>query len=164
MNQTIVVRRIAATPARPAAEAWGVIVGLLAPPSSAASAELGRVAGVAMSLIAAEAARHSPIVVHGVGPRLRVYCLYGDEAVLGEGASEEPLASCPTEGEWAMSLPCPPEDLSWVVPALARASARVTARVTARDLAEAAPSETPAQPRTANGELDPVDVEAFLRP
>jgi hypothetical protein len=41
-----------------------------------------------MSLIAAEAMRDSPIVVHGVGPRLRVYCLYDDEAILGEGVSD----------------------------------------------------------------------------
>jgi hypothetical protein len=160
MSQTVVVRRIAATPARPAAEAWRVIAGLLAPYENAARQELSRVAGVTMSLIAAEAMRHSPIVVHGVGPRLRVYCLYDEEAILGEGASEEPLGWCPTDGEWAMSLPCPPEDLQWVAAALAR----VSTRVTARDLAEAAPSGTREQARAANSELGPVDLEAFLRP
>ena len=36
--------------------------------------------------------RNSPVVVHGVGPRLRVYCVYDEDAILEEGVSEEPLA------------------------------------------------------------------------
>lgn len=159
MSQTVVVRRIAATPARPAAEAWGVIVDLLAPRGSIARQELDRAAGVAMSLIAGEAMRDSPIVVHGVGPRLRLYCLYDDEAILGEGVSEDPLAWCPTDGDWAMSLPCPSEDLAWVGPALAR----VSSRITVRDQTEAAPSEGQEQASRAGADLSPVDVEAFLR-
>ena len=78
----------------------------------------------------------------------------------GEGASEDALSWCPTEGDWAMSLPCPAEDLSWVQAALARASARITAR----DQEEAALSETQPQTRKAHDELGPVDVKAFLRP
>lgn len=159
MSQTVVVRRIAATPARPAAEAWGVIVDLLAPRGSIARQELDRAAGVAMSLIAGEAMRDSPIVVHGVGPRLRLYCLYDDEAILGEGVSEDPLAWCPTDGDWAMSLPCPSEDLAWVGPALAR----VSSRITARDQTELAPSEGQERASRAGADLGPVDVEAFLR-
>ena len=160
MTATVIVRRIAATHARSAAQAWTVIADLVSPQGSAARQELNRAAGIAMSLIAAEAMRDSPIVVHGTGPRLRVYCLYDDEAILGEGASEDALSWCPTEGDWAMSLPCPAEDLSWVQAALARASARITAR----DQEEAALSETQPQTRKAHDELGPVDVKAFLRP
>jgi hypothetical protein len=160
MSATVVVRRVVATPGRSAAQAWTVIADLVAPPGSAARQEFDRVAGVAMSLVAAEAMRDSAIILHGVGPRLRLYCLYDDEAVLGEGASEEPLAWRPTDGDWAMSLPCPTEDLAWVRAALAR----VSARVTARPQSEQAPDETQATASLANGRLGPVDVEAFFRP
>src|SRR6266536_2943872 len=137
MNPTVVARRVAATPARSAADAWRVIVSLVAPAGSEARQELDRVGGVAMSLIADEAMRDSPIEVVGVGPRLRIYCLYDTEAILGEGASEGPLAICPTDGSWLMSLPCPKEDLDWVQEALSR----VSTRVTARDLKEATSPE-----------------------
>ena len=108
MTGTVVVRRVVATPGRPAAMAWKVIADLVAPPGSAAREEINAVAGIAISLIAAESMRDSAIVVHGVGPRLRVYCLYDDDAILAEGSSEDLLAWCPTNGDWAMSLPCPP--------------------------------------------------------
>lgn len=159
MSQAVVVRRIAATPARPAAEAWGVIVDLLAPAGSIARQELDRAGGIAMSLIASEAMRDSPIVVHGVGPRLRLYCLYDDEAILGEGVSEDPLAWCPTNGNWAMSLPCPSEDLAWAGPALAR----ITSRITVREQTKAASFEQQEQASRAGANLGPIDVEAFLR-
>lgn len=161
MSATVVVRRVAATPARPAAEAWRLIVDLIAPAGSAARRELDAVASVGMSLVAAEAMRTAPIVVGGVGPRLRVYCLYDDEAILGEGISEDGLTWCPTDGDWAMSLPCPKEDLGWVQTALARASTRVTAR----DQAEPVPTETnDATEKAATDDRgDRLDLEAFLR-
>lgn len=161
MTATVVVRRVVATPGRPAAAAWQVIADLVAAIGSAARAEFNSVAGIAISLIAAESMRASPIVVYGVGPRLRVYCLYDDEAILGEGASEDPLAWCPTDGDWAMSLPCPPDDLSWVQEALADQSDRITAR----DHGERAPSE-PNHSHSKDGvaHSEDVDVEAFLRP
>lgn len=154
----VVARRVAATPARPAAEAWRVITKIVTFPGPARQ-ELERCAGVAMSLIAAEAMRDSPIVVHGVGPRLRIYCIYDEEAILGEGLNEDSLSWCPTDGDWAMSLPCSSEDLSWVAAALARSSLRVTAR----DFAEAAPTEGE-QVSATHGELGIVDLGAFLRP
>lgn len=159
MSAAIVVRRVAATPARAAAEAWAAIANLIAPPGSDARREIDAAGGIGMSLIAAEAMRSSPIVVQGVGARLRIYCAHDDEAVLGEGVSEDPLAWCPTAGDWAMSLPCPAEDLAWIRPALAK----VSARITARDLATAAPAGA-ARAETARTGDGAIDVEAFLRP
>ncbi|MGE3271325.1 MAG: hypothetical protein AB7P40_21430 [Chloroflexota bacterium] len=160
MSPTVVARRVAATPARSAAEAWAVIARLIAPKAGPACDELGHVAGVAMSLIAAEAMRESPIVVLGAGPRIRVYCVYDTASIVGEGVSEEPLATCPTDGEWAMSLPCPKEDLDWVQRELARRSTRVTAR----DLKDALPAQSQQNATGGRSELGPIDVEAFLRP
>ena len=161
MTGTVVVRRVVATPGRPAAMAWAVIADLLATQNSAARGELNAVAGIAISLIAAEAMSESPMVVHGVGPRLRVYCLYGEEAMLAEGTSEEPLPWCPTDGDWKMSLPCPPEDLSWVQAALANRSDRIKAR----DWSTRAPSkdETNRSSMVA-ANSNTIDVDAFLRP
>ena len=161
MSATVVVRRVVATPGRPAADAWAVIADLVAPPGSAAREDLAAVAGIAISLIAAEAMRESPIVVHGVGPRLRIYCLYDEDAILEEGSSEDPLSWSPTSGDWGMSLPCPRDDLAWVQRALADRSDRITAR----DWSGRAPSEdepNPSQKIAANA--DTIDVDAFLRP
>jgi hypothetical protein len=126
---TVIARRIVASPVRTASEAWQVIVELVAPnQGSDARSELRAVDGIASSLIAAEAMKTSPIVVWGVGPRLRMYCLYDEDAVIGEEANEKALPTDVTAGDWSMSLPCPSEDLSWVQEALAKRSRRVTAR------------------------------------
>ncbi len=159
MSGTVVARRIVATPARSAADAWAVIVDIVTIEGSSARRELDRAAGIMMSLIAAEATKDSAIVIHGVGPRLRLYCLYDDEAVLGEGASEDQLHWCPTDGDWRMSVPCPRDDLSWVQKALPQ----VSTRITARDLSEPGPAEEGDEMLKATGDLGPVAVEAFFR-
>jgi hypothetical protein len=125
---TVVARRFVSIPQRTASATWSVISQLLVADSgSAASAELASVAGIASSLISREAMTF-PIVVWGAGPRVRIYCLYNDDAVEGDDANETALSFDPTDGDWYMSLPCPSEDLSWVKNALKGKSKRVTAR------------------------------------
>ncbi len=154
---TTVARRIAATPARPASEAWAVMVGLLAPDRDGeAWLELMSVAGIASTLIADEAFDESPAVVRGSGPRVRLYCLYGEEAVSGDGVNEAALAFNPTEGEWRMSLPCLPDDLGWVRAALAKKSSRITARGVGEDVADEE-SDAPKASRSFA-----IDREAFF--
>lgn len=126
---TVVARTFTSVPARSATETWERIVALVAPDTgSPARQELAAVAGVACSCIADETLAGDPIVVHGVGPRLRVYALYGDDAVEGENANESALSWVPTNGDWRMSLPCLADDLGWVQSKLAKVSTRVTAR------------------------------------
>jgi hypothetical protein len=125
---SVVSRRFRATPVRSSTDTWSAIVNLLAPESSAAHTELTSVSGVASSLITSESMKDAAIVCSGSGPRVRVYCLYDESAILGEDANESPLQHCPTEDEWQVSLPCPPEDLDWVSRALSRQSKRITAR------------------------------------
>jgi hypothetical protein len=126
---TVVARRIIATPVRSASDAWAVIVGLLAPQSgSEAYQELLAVGGIACSLITDETLRDVPAVVYGSGPRVRLYCLYDDEACTGENASEASLTFDATAGEWQMSLPCHADDLVWVQEALKKRSTHVSAR------------------------------------
>jgi hypothetical protein len=156
---TVVARSIKATPARAAIDAWRVIVDLLAFKESASRADLFGVEGVASSLIASRAMEHSPIVVYGSGPRVRIYCLYDEEAIVGEDANEQTLASNPTEGDWSMSLPCPTEDLKWVAEALAKRSKRITAR----DLIDAVTDSSTGEGETKSSAAI-IDPEAFFRP
>jgi hypothetical protein len=100
----------------------------------------------------------SPIVVWGAGPRVRIYCIYNDDAVEGDDANETALSFNPTDGDWHMSLPCPAEDLSWVSNALKCKSKRVTARdmETVLDSDEEDSSKKGATETT-------VDLEAFFK-
>jgi hypothetical protein len=149
VSATIVVRRLAASPKRTAAETWTTLVNLVAPRDATGRSELGSAVGVGPFLIAAEALKESPAVMWGVGPRLRMYTLHGDAAVDGEDMREDPLTWSPTQGEWHLSLPCPDEDLKWVSKALAA----VSSRITARSLAESAPSDEPS-PKAAPLSID----------
>jgi len=124
---TTVARRIRAAPERSAIEVWRVIETLISQDGSGARRELDTASGVAASLIGDEAPKDSPIVVAGSGPRLRIYCIYGDDAVTGEGSNESDLATDPTNGDWRMWLPAGDEDIEWVSEALTRRSNRITA-------------------------------------
>jgi hypothetical protein len=155
---TIVARRIIATPVRSASEAWVVIVRLLAPqPGSEAYKELLAVGGIACSLITDETFKDAPAVVYGSGPRVRIYCLYDDEACSGENASEVPLTFDATAGDWQMSLPCQADDLDWVQEALKKQSTRVTAR----DMTVAVETEQAVTDNAATQVV--INREAFLR-
>ncbi|RYG39151.1 hypothetical protein EON81_01840 [bacterium] len=82
----------------------------------------------AATLIAEQAMGSAPIIVTGSGPRVRIYCAYDEDATDGSKAKENALTFDATSGDWAVSLPCPAEDLSWVTSSLADKGSRVTAR------------------------------------
>lgn len=154
---TVIARRIIAAPVRTASETWAAIVDLLAPePNSQARSELLGIAGVASTLIAEEAMK-APIVVYGSGPRVRIYCLYGEGAIMGEEAREESLAFKATEGNWQMSLPCPVDDLAWIQEALKKRSSHVIAR----DMTLAVDEEKSENDKISSTVM--VDTEAFFR-
>src|SRR5882724_832289 len=129
MSGSITARRVVATPTRSVSETWMTIIKMIAPQEdSEARKELEAVAGTASALIADEALKDAAAIIYGNGPRIRIYCLYDDEAISGDNKNENTLAAIPTEGDWKMSLPCPEEDLEWVQAALTRKSSRITAR------------------------------------
>lgn len=155
---TVVARRFRSIPERSALETWRAISDVLAPQLSCASRkELDAIAGIASSLITREAMRDSAIVAHGSGPRVRIYCLYGEDAITGEEASEQPLAFDALTGDWHLSLPSPAEDLEWVRGALKKKSTRITAR----DLDTDVQDSTQQAKKT---EAFQIDREAFFRP
>jgi|GEM_PF-273936 hypothetical protein len=150
---TTVARRIIALPSRSATATWEVIAALLAPDdqhddgiTSDARRVLDTIAGIACSLIADEVLADAPLIVSGAGPRLRVYCLYGDDALIGEEANEALLAFTATTGDWQLSLPCPAVDLSWVQRTLATLGESVAHHVSIRD--SSAPVEASAAAAT----------------
>lgn len=118
---TIVVRRVAAIPARESADTWRAIVGLLAAPGSVAQQELYAVTNIASVLISEEYTGQAPIVVRAdTGPRVRVYTVHGPDAIDGQTVEESQLATWPTTQDgWSVSLPCGVDDLDEMRQAIA---------------------------------------------
>jgi hypothetical protein len=156
---SVVARRIRATPERSASDAWQVIVDLIAPNDGAARRELLNIDGIASSILSTESPKDAAIVVRGKGPRVRIYCIYGDEAISGDDANEAALAECPTDGDWVMSLPADADDVTWVKDALAKK----TKRVTVREKNEAFDDSEEQSKETSTPEAA-INMEAFLRP
>ena len=156
---TVVARRIRATPERSAVDAWQVIIDLLAPKPGTARDELLSVEGIGSSIISTEAPKDAAIVVWGTGPRVRLYCLYDENAIAGDEANEAAPAVCPTDGEWQMSLPADAGDVAWVKDVLAKKSSRVTVR----EKSETVDSGEDVSTKSAKVEAT-INMEAFLRP
>lgn len=155
----VVARRIASTPTRTAAETWDRIVEILAPdPKSGARMELTKATGVACASISSEATKDAAIVVWGGGPRVRVYCIFDEDAITGDGVNEGVLATSPTEGDWKMSIPCPPEDLKWSNGKLTSVSTRISARSLEDDVEDDG-SESASSARSLS-----INIEEFLKP
>ena len=147
----VVARRVASTPTRTASGTWSRIVELLAPdPTSPARIELAAAAGVACSSISSEAPKGDPFVVFGVGPRVRIYCVFGDDAITGDGVNDDALLNVPTAGDWAMSIPCLPEDLKWSQAQLAAVSSRITARALGEEVPACDAKDSAETPLTIN--------------
>lgn len=153
-----VARNFASIPERSASETWTAIIAILAPDSSSsAHAELKSVSGVLNSIITRETCQGAPIVVHGgPGPRVRVYCTHGEDAIAGEGTNEATLTTTPTQGNWKMSVPCPEDDLGWISDELRKKSSRITAREMSSLVDEDDESERA-------DETQEVNLEAYLR-
>ncbi len=156
---SVVARRIRATPERGASDAWQVIVDLIAPKDGTARRELLGIEGIASSIISTESPKDAAMVVRGKGPRVRMYCLYDDEAISGDDANEAALADCPTDEDWVMSLPADADDVAWVKDALAKKSVRVTVR----EKSEAF-DDGEEQSKQASTTEAAINMEAFLRP
>jgi len=154
---SVIARTFVSTPARDAFSTWEAIVDLLTQGTSGAKrTELLSVAGIAASVITEKGPKGAPIVVTCDGPRTRIYCLYDDDAVEGSDANEDVIGFEPLKGDWAVSLPCPADDLDWVAAALAGRSERITARDESKGIVVEAQS-------AEAGALE-LDLEGFLGP
>lgn len=124
---SVLSRKIATTPKRSVDDAWQVIVNMVSEPTSEARKILESITGVASAIMVDEIPAGTPIVFTGKGPRLRIYCVYGEDALLDDNCNEESLVQCPTVEDWHTYLPCAQGDLAWITEALKPASKFVTA-------------------------------------
>lgn len=156
---TVIARTLVSIPERSAAATWTMICALLSNKGSAARGELESIMGIACALIASEAMT-SAIVTSGVGARVRIYCLYGEDAIAGDDVNEAALPHDPTDGDWKVSLPCRAEDLDWVRSSLKAKSSRITARDMAETTGDADESQAAGKDK---GSLTSIDLEKFLK-
>jgi hypothetical protein len=115
------------------------------------------VGGIASSLIADEAFHQNPFVLIGSGPRLRVYCLYDEDAITADDKNEDALAWKPTEKEWGAFLPCASEDFEWITEALRKQSARFVAY----DIAKGIESDSEDAKKSQSSEMS-INEERFM--
>ncbi|MGO7374726.1 hypothetical protein ACC721_05550 [Rhizobium ruizarguesonis] len=120
-----VKRTIASIPKRSAAETWRTIRELITGTGSVDVDKLAAAASVMESLIADEHPGAVPIVVKGVGSRLVIYCLYGEDAMEAD-LEVEKLTWNPTAGDWAMTTPTDADDVKWMNDTLAKRCSRIT--------------------------------------
>lgn len=156
---TVIRRTVRATPYRTGAETWTFICNLLAEQGTSPRSELERVAGIAEQLLCSESPKSAPIVVYGTGPRVRIYCLYDEDALTEDDANEYSLPFDPTDGEWKMSIPAEEDDVNWANAEFKRHSARIAARGKNEPLEEDEDEE-----KTQGQTAPAVNEGAFLRP
>lgn len=155
---TVASRTFRSVPHRDATQTWEAIVELLTKGvDSAARRELRAVAGIACSLIADQTPESAPILATCDGPRTRIYCVYNDDALDSSAGNEDTLGFDPLKGDWAVSLPCSKDELTWVQAALKKHSSRITAR----DLEAGIASDT--NKAQAGADALELNVEGFLK-
>lgn len=119
-------RDIASIPKRSAAQTWRAITDLITDSGSVDSATLTAAASVMESLIADEHPATVPIVIKGVGSRLVIYCLFGEDAM--DADMDIPKLNWnPTAGNWAMTAPTDAGDITWMNKTLKERAPRITA-------------------------------------
>ena len=139
-----IARRFTASPDRISSETWTAITKLICGDDKTASAEFGKVAGIAASLINDGAFADNPLVMINKGPRLKIYCLYGEDAITGEARNESELTWRPTAGDWTVSLPCLSDDFAMIERAMKGTSARFNIYDISKGLGEADEQKTAA--------------------
>jgi len=118
-------RDVASIPQRSAKETWQVITDLVAEERAVDRTHLDAAASIVESLIADQMPATHPIVFKGSGPRVVVYCLYGEDA-LDAGLEVDPLPKRPTAGDWRASAPCESEDTKWMNDCLRSRAPRIS--------------------------------------
>jgi hypothetical protein len=103
--------------------------------------------------------KDTPIVVIGKGPRVRFYCLYGDDAITGDDANEDALPVKPLEGSWEIHVPFPPDEVEWAQCALKKHSSRILAYDSEAGLKESGNEKTESSARSSTA----IDLDALNR-
>jgi hypothetical protein len=121
-----VARRFLASPVRLSSIAWEAISNLICQGDARAASEFAKVSGIASSQINDRILKDNPLILKNDGPRLRVYCLYGEDATGGDDKNEDSLSWKPTASEWHVFLPCSAEEYDEMKSILKGKSAKFT--------------------------------------
>jgi hypothetical protein len=119
-----VARRFLASPVRLSSDTWKAISDLICQGDTSTVAEFEKVAGFASSLLNDGLFGENPMVVKNEGPWLRVYWLYGEDAISSDDKNEEPLTWKPTAKEWHAFLPCSAEEYDETTKSLSARSSK----------------------------------------
>ena len=150
-------RDFLSSPHRTGTETWQKIARLLAPDqNSPARKEILSVTEIAAQIISTESVKDFPIISSGSGDRVRIYCLYNDDATSPDNANEAALAFDATAKEWRISIPAEEEDLAWSSAEIAKRSNRITVREKNERIAEEEVSPNASASLT-------LDLEEFLK-
>jgi len=154
-----IARRFVASPARLSSLTWDAISELICQADSGARAEFQKVSGLASCILNDEVFAQHPLVVKNKGPRLRVYCLYGEDATSGEDKNEGALSWKPTENEWHVFIPCVAAEVKETAKSLKGKSNKFSAY----NIEESIPDdqELPASEEKRSNASTSVDWEAF---
>lgn len=153
-----IARRFVASPVRLSSDTWKAISTLICQGNADASKEFEKVAGFACSLLNDGLFGETPLVVKNNGPRLRVYCLYGEDAISGDDKNEEALTWKPMDSEWQAFLPCTTEEYEETSKALKEKSSKFSAYNIAKGIPD---SESGEKTATTSSETVSVDWRAF---
>lgn len=156
---SVIARKFNASPARLPSETWSAIAALICGSDGKALAEFAAVIGIGSSLLNDRLFEGDPMVVVSKGPRLRVYCLYGEDAMSGEDASEETLSWKPTEDEWHVFIPCTADELKETTKALKSKSAKFSAY----DIEVGLPEDAKEHAENSDSAKATIDLSAFNR-
>jgi hypothetical protein len=156
---SIVARKFNASPARLSSETWTAIATLVCDSDETAFSEFTAVMGIGSSILNDQLLEANPLVVVSKGPRLRIYCLYGEDAISGEDAKEESLSWKPTEEEWHVFVPCAADELKEVKKALKSKSTKFSAY----DVDVGLPDDAKEQIATSDSAKASIDFAAFKK-
>jgi hypothetical protein len=131
-------RDIASIPQRSATATWAKYKTLVTGKSSVDVAQIDAAASVMTSLITDEAFKDRPLTLTGVGDRLVVYLVHGQQA-LETGDAADPLNWNPTAGEWRLFVPCPDDQYDWARKTLAARAPRLMVLRREEEIREEAP-------------------------
>lgn len=155
---TVIRRDFNSIPVRSATETWDSIINLLTS-KSAAIETLKSVSGLVASIISSEVTSEAPIVISGSCPRLRIYTVFGEDAITKDKVNEDPISFDISDDDWQISLPCLEEDLEWIRPALEDKSDRIKAR----NYLNGIEVEDSANNSTTGTDSTNINLESFLK-
>lgn len=110
---SVVKRTVISNPERTCVETWAKITEIVCGQNAEPKKEFEKVSNVAASLLSEELLKDYPLIVKGAGAQLRIYCLYGEDAISGEDSNEDILSWEITSKPWVVYLPCAKDELSW---------------------------------------------------